>query len=160
MFNIVKYPDPFLRRTAKTVTDFNDDLKKVVLEMVEVMYQDDGIGLAAPQVGISQRFLVIGKSDNKGHEVYINPEITFFSKNKELGEEGCLSLPQIFGLVRRAKKIHVKYQDINGLTQKVKLSGLDAIVLQHELDHLDGILFIDRAEQITKGQDILDSLKK
>ncbi|MDQ5938819.1 MAG: peptide deformylase [Patescibacteria group bacterium] len=159
MLKIVKYPDPFLRRTAKKVTDFNDDLKKVVLEMVEAMYQDDGIGLAAPQVGISQRFLVIGKGDNKSHEVYINPEITFFSKNKELGEEGCLSLPQIFGLVRRAKKIHVKYQDINGLTQKVKLSGLDAIVLQHELDHLDGILFIDRAEEITKGQDILDSLK-
>lgn len=160
MLKIVKYPDPFLRRTAKTVTNFNDDLKKIVLEMVEAMYQDDGIGLAAPQVGISQRFLVIGKSDNKGHEVYINPVISFFSKNKELGEEGCLSLPQIFGLVRRAKKIHVKYQDINGLTQKVKLSGLDAIVLQHELDHLDGILFIDRAEQISKGQDILDSLKK
>lgn len=159
MLKIVKYPDPFLRRTAKKVTDFNDDLKKVVLEMVEAMYQDDGIGLAAPQVGISQRFLVIGKGDNQSYEVYINPEITFFSKNKELGEEGCLSVPQIFGLVRRAKKIHVKYQDINGLTQKVKLSGLDAIVLQHELDHLDGILFIDRAEEITKGQDILDSLK-
>lgn len=160
MFKIVKYPDPFLRRTAKKVTDFNDELKNTVLEMVRVMYQDDGIGLAAPQVGISQRFLVIGKSDNKNYEVYINPEITFFSKNKDLNEEGCLSLPQIFGLVRRAKKIHVKYQDINGLTKKVKLTGLDAIVLQHELDHLDGILFIDRAESITKGQDILDSLKK
>ncbi len=161
MFKIIKYPDPFLRRTAKTVTDFNDDLKKAVLEMAEVMYQDDGIGLAAPQVGISQRFLLVGKAgSNQDYEVYINPEITFFSKNKELGEEGCLSLPQIFGLVRRAKKIHVKYQDLNGQVHKVKLSGLDAIVLQHELDHLDGILFIDRAEQITKGQDILDSLKQ
>ena len=160
MFKIVKYPDPFLRRTAKKVTDFNDELKNTVLEMVKVMYQVDGIGLAAPQVGIGQRFLVVGKSDNKNYEVYINPEITFFSKNKDLNEEGCLSLPKIFGLVRRAKKIHVKYQDINGLTKKVKLTGLDAIVLQHELDHLDGILFIDRAENITKGQDILDSLKK
>lgn len=77
-----------------------------------------------------------------------------------MGEEGCLSLPKIFGLVRRAKKIHVKYQDADGLSHKEKLSGLEAIVLQHELDHLDGILFIDRAENITKGQDILDSLKK
>ena len=160
MFKIVKYPDPFLRRTAKKVTDFNDELKNTVLEMTKLMYEDDGIGLAAPQVGISQRFLVIGKNDNKNYEVYINPEITFFSKNKDLNEEGCLSLPQIFGLVRRAKKIHVKYQDLNGLSKKVKLTGLDAIVLQHELDHLDGILFIDRAEEITRGQDILESLKK
>ena len=90
-------------------SNFNDELKNTVQEMVKVMYQDDGIGLAAPQVGISQRFLVIGKDDNKNYEVYINPEITFFSKNKDLNEEGCLSLPQIFGLVRRAKKIHVKY---------------------------------------------------
>ncbi len=160
MLKIVKYPDPFLRRTAKVVTDFNDDLKKVILEMVEAMYQDDGIGLAAPQIGSQQRLIVVGNSQEKNYHVYINPEISFFSKNKELGEEGCLSLPQIFGLVRRAKKIHVKYQDINGSVNKVKLSGLDAIVLQHELDHLDGILFIDRAESITKGQDILDSLKK
>lgn len=159
MFKIIKYPDPFLRRTAKKVAVFDAELKKIVLDMVEAMYQDDGIGLAAPQVALSQRLLVIGKNDGKSYDVYINPEISFFSKDKSLGEEGCLSLPQIFGLVRRAKKIHVKYQDINGDVQKKKLSGLEAIVLQHELDHLDGILFIDRAEEITKGQDILDSLK-
>lgn len=159
MLKIIKYPDPFLRRTAKKVTVFDAELKKIVLEMVEAMYQDDGIGLAAPQVGLSHRLLVVGKNDGHSYDVYINPEISFFSKDKSLGEEGCLSLPQIFGLVRRAKKIHVKYQDLAGTVHKVKLSGLEAIVLQHELDHLDGILFIDRAEEITKGQDILTSLK-
>lgn len=159
MFQIVKYPDPFLRRTAKKVTVFDADLQKIVSRMAETMYQDDGIGLAAPQVGLSHRLLLIGKNDGKSYDIYVNPEISFFSKDKGLSEEGCLSLPQIFGLVRRAKKIHVKYQDLDGIVHKVKLSGLEAIVLQHELDHLDGILFTDRAEEITRGQDILNSLK-
>lgn len=91
MFKIIKYPDPFLRRTAKKVTDFNDDLKKVILEMVEVMYQDDGIGLAAPQVGINQRFLIIGQGAGKSYKTYINPEITFFLKIKNWAKKAvCL----------------------------------------------------------------------
>ncbi len=160
MIKIIKYPDTFLRRTAKKVTVFDNELQKLSEEMAEVMFQDDGIGLAAPQVNIGQRLLIIGQADAKNYKTYVNPEITFFSKNKEVSEEGCLSLPKIFGLVRRAKKVHVKYQDLTGLIHKDKLSGLEAVVLQHELDHLNGILFIDRAEEITKGQDILDSLKK
>jgi peptide deformylase len=160
MLKIVKYPDSFLRRTAKKVVVFDNELIKLSEEMAEIMYQDDGIGLAAPQIGSQQRLIVVGNNQEKKYHVYINPEISFFSKNKELNEEGCLSLPKIFGLVRRSKKIHIKYQDLDGHAHKDKLSGLDAIVFQHELDHLNGILFIDRAEEITKGQSIFDNLKK
>lgn len=159
MLKIIKYPDPNLRKHSKKVLVFDAMLKELVENMAVAMYQDDGIGLAAPQVGSQQRLVVIGDEQGKNYKAYINPEITFFSKDKALTEEGCLSLPEIFGLVRRPKKIHIKYQDLDGKTHKEKLSGLMAIVTQHEIDHLDGILFIDRAEKITKGQDILESLK-
>lgn len=160
MLKITTYPNPNLRKTSKKIEVFDDNLKKLASEMAEIMFQDDGIGLAAPQIDKSVRLIVVGSENGHDYKVYVNPEISFFSKNKELNEEGCLSLPKIFGLVRRPKKIHVKYQDLNGQIMKEKLAGLPAVVFQHELDHLDGILFIDRAEEITKGQDILDSLRQ
>lgn len=160
MLKIITYPNPNLRKTSKKIEVFDDNLKKLASEMAEIMFQDDGIGLAAPQIDKSVRLIVVGNENGHDYKVYVNPEISFSSKNKELNEEGCLSLPKIFGLVRRPKKIHVKYQDLNGQIMKEKLTGLPAVVFQHELDHLDGILFIDRAEEITKGQDILDSLRQ
>ncbi len=144
MLKIAKYPEQILRQTAKPISDFNNDLKLLADSMAKVMYKDDGIGLAAPQVSKSVRLIVVGTARGK-YRVYVNPEITFFSKDKGRSEEGCLSLPQIFGWVTRAKKIHVKYQDLDGNVYKEKLKGLESIVLQHELDHLNGILFIDRA---------------
>lgn len=159
MLKIITYPNPNLRKTSKKIEVFDADLKKLAAEMAEIMFQDDGIGLAAPQIDQSKRLIVVGKESGRDYTVYVNPEITFSSKNKEMNEEGCLSLPKIFGLVRRPKKIRVKYQDLDGRVIKDELTGLPAIVFQHELDHLDGILFIDRAEEITKGQDILDSLR-
>lgn len=159
MFTIAKYPDPILRYKAKTVSQFDDELKKFVEDMSVVMYQDDGIGLAAPQVSVSKRVVVIGQSDGKSYKAYINPEITFSSKDYGNTEEGCLSLPKIFGIVSRPKKIHLKYQDVEGNTHKEKFKGMEAVVLQHEIDHLNGILFIDRTSDITQGQEILDDLK-
>lgn len=161
MLKIAKYPDIILRRRALSVSkgEFNDDLKKLAKDMAQAMYDDDGIGLAAPQISKSIRLLVIG-TEGKGYKAYINPEITFFSKDKVTNEEGCLSLPQIFGNVTRPKKIHVKFQNLDGQTQKEKLKGMEAIVLQHEIDHLNGILFIDRTNDITQGHAILDSLKQ
>jgi len=159
MFKIAKYPDAILRKSAKEISNFNDDLKKIAADMAQAMYDDDGIGLAAPQVSLSVRMLVVG-TPGGGYKAYVNPEITFFSKEKTSTEEGCLSLPKIFGTVMRPKKIHVKYNDLDGNLIKDKLKGMEAVVLQHELDHLNGILFIDRADKITQGQDILDSLKK
>lgn len=161
MLKIAKYPEQILRKTAKTIaiSDFNDDLKTLAKEMAEVMYADDGIGLAGPQVSRSIRIIVIGLGRSK-YKTYINPEISYTSKDKISIEEGCLSLPKIFGYVNRAKKIHVKYQDLDGQVIKEKLKGMDSIVLQHEIDHLNGILFIDRAHIISQGQEILDDLKK
>jgi peptide deformylase len=159
MLNIVKYPNKILRQIAKPIAVFDDDLAKLAANMAEVMYADDGIGLAGPQIDLSKRILVIGHSDGKSYKVYINPEITFSSKDFISTEEGCLSLPKIFGLVSRAKKIRLKYQDLTGKVHKEKAKGFPAVVLQHEIDHLNGVLFIDRASEITQGQDILDQLK-
>ncbi len=160
MLKIAKYPDPILRKTAKPIRDFNAALEKLAENMARVMFADDGIGLAGPQVSQSQRIIVVGDGRGDHYEVYVNPEVTFFSKDKTSTEEGCLSLPKIFGNVTRPKKIHLKYQDLEGNVIKEKIKGLKSVVIQHEVDHLDGILFIDRVEKITKGQDILDSLKK
>jgi len=160
MLKIAKYPDPILRKSARRVSkgDFNDKLKALADQMAEAMYQDDGIGLAGPQVSQSLRIVVIGLGQGK-YQAYVNPEISYFSKDKVSSEEGCLSFPKIFGLVRRPKKIHIKYQDLTGKIIKEKVKGISAIVLQHEMDHLNGILFIDRATKITQGQEILDQLK-
>jgi peptide deformylase len=159
MLQIATYPQPVLRQTAKQITEFNQELRDLATAMGRAMYEDDGIGLAAPQVSVSQRLIVIGDADKKSFAVYVNPEITFFSREKSVNEEGCLSLPKIYGLVKRPKKIHLKYQDLDGKVNKVKIKDFTAIVLQHEIDHLNGILFIDRAEKITEGQDLLDKLK-
>lgn len=160
MLNIIKYPAAILRQNAKKVVDFDADLTKLANEMVEAMHQDNGIGLAGPQVSASKRIIIIGELDKKDFKVYVNPEITYFSQDQSVGEEGCLSLPKIFGLVKRAKKIHLKYQDLNGEVHKEKIKGFSAVVIQHEVDHLNGILFIDRAEKITEGQELLASLKQ
>jgi len=159
MLKIAKYPDPILRKTAKPISDFNDELKQLAKDMSEAMYGDDGIGLAAPQISKSIRLIVIGNRDG-GYKTYVNPEITFFSKDKATTDEGCLSLPKIFGMVTRPKKIHVKYQDLDGNVIKEKLKGMEAVVMQHEIDHINGILFIDRTDKITQGQELLDQLKK
>lgn len=160
MLKIIKYPDPILRHRTKTIGDFDADLKKLTDDMAKTMYAHDGIGLAAPQVNILKKIIVIGHKDGQSYTAYINPEITFVSRDKTTTDEGCLSLPGIYGLVTRPKKIRIKYQDLDGKTQKAKIKGMEAIVIQHEIDHLNGILFIDKTAKITKGQDILDKLKK
>lgn len=159
MLKIATYPQQILRQVAKEVKVFDQELKDLSLAMAKIMYEDDGIGLAAPQVSISKRLIVVGNRDGKSFKAYVNPEITFFSKDKCVNEEGCLSLPKIYGLVQRAKKIHIKYQDLDGNVQKEKIKDFNAIILQHEIDHLNGILFIDRVSKITHGQEILDTLK-
>ena len=159
MFKIAKYSNLILRKTAQPVSKFDVKLKQLADNMAEIMYQDDGIGLAGPQVSKSLRIIVIGL-DHEKYNAYINPEITYFSKDKISTEEGCLSLPKIFGNVSRAKKIHLKYHDLDGKKHKEKFKGLSSVVIQHEVDHLNGILFIDRAEKITQGQEILDKIKK
>ncbi len=150
---IVLYPDPFLRKVTPQVVDFDAHLAEVASQMLEFMYRSKGVGLAAPQVGLSSRLFVFnpsGDPDRKEEQlVLVNPRITR-RKGEEYGEEGCLSFPEIFGEVRRAKWIRVEAQDLDGRPIERDFQDFPARVVQHELDHLEGILFVDRMEPAEK----------
>jgi len=140
---VVKYPDPALRERAKNVSKADPSVKKLVEDMAATMRETSGLGLAANQVGVLQRVFVY--DDGTGLGVLINPK-TVSARGEQLGIEGCLSVPGLQGEVRRAEEVVVKGTDLNGKTVKIKAQGLLARVFQHEMDHLDGTLFIDRAE--------------
>ena len=158
---ILTYPDPRLRVVCTPVTNFGEPLKELAQDMLETMYQANGIGLAAPQVGITLRFLVVdcrpkkdeaSQSDTEERlEVeknifplfMANPKITA-KYGKIMFEEGCLSVPCFYEPVERAARIKLVYQDLEGNPQELKADGLLAVVIQHEVDHINGTLFIDR----------------
>lgn len=144
---IVKDPDPVLREVAKEVTKFNSNLKKLLKDMAETMYDAEGVGLAAPQIGISKRVIVVDVGDENGLVEMVNPVIVEQS-GEQLGPEGCLSIPNLNGDVRRAEHIVVNGQDSDGQPFTVKASGYFARAFQHEIDHLNGILFTDVAETV------------
>lgn len=161
VLEILKYPDPRLRKKGVAVTEVTPELKKLAEDMIETMYAARGIGLAAPQVGQSIRLLVIdtrprdedGEIDESAMTelerqipqplIVFNPEIVV-AREKTTYEEGCLSVPGYYETVERSLYVEVKYLDINGQEQLIKTDGLLAICLQHEMDHLEGKLFIDR----------------
>jgi peptide deformylase len=149
---IVKYPDPVLERPGEPVTEFNPELSKFVDDMFESMYAAKGIGLAAPQVGVSKRITVIDLSFKERPEekiVLINPEIVL-REGKQYEEEGCLSLPDIREKVSRAAKVRVRAQDMNGEWFEMDGEELLARAFQHEIDHLDGILFFKRVSALKR----------
>lgn len=147
---ILKYPNDFLRKKAKEVEDFkNPKLTRLVSGMLKAMEAEKGIGLAAPQVGLDLR-ICVAKVDNVSC-VLINPKIKSTSRKKEIFEEGCLSFPGKFFPVERPVKVKIKARDLSGKKIKVKAEGLLSRVLQHEIDHLDGILVIDRAVKSEKS---------
>ncbi len=158
---VVKYPDPVLAKRGDEVTVFDAELKKLVHEMFESMYIAQGIGLAAPQINISKRITVIDvsfKKNPKDKIVLINPEI-IDRNGKQLEEEGCLSLPDIREKVQRAEWVKVRAQDADGKTFEIEGTELFGRCMQHEIDHLDGILFIDRLSRL-KRELILRKIKK
>jgi len=167
ILKIYTAPDPVLKRVASPVDKVNEALRKQMDDMLETMYDDDGIGLAAPQVGISNRVLVIDLEQKdgvglgkKGNPLYfVNPEIIWFSEECSVYNEGCLSVPEMYAEVERPAQIRVKYLDYNGKEQELEADGLLATCLQHEVDHLDGILFIDHLSAL-KRNIILRKLKK
>jgi peptide deformylase len=149
---IVKYPEPVLQRPAAAVTEFNDELRALVGDMFDSMYAAQGIGLAAPQIGVPKRVTVIDLSFQKNPEeklVLINPEIVL-KQGKQYGEEGCLSLPDIHEKVSRAAVVKVRAQDISGEWRDYDGEELLARAFQHEIDHLDGILFIFRVSALKR----------
>ena len=144
--NIVKYGEPVLRQVAKPVTRINNETQLLVRRMIDTMRDANGLGLAAPQVGVSTRVIVYDPLDKKGVRVLINPVILSMSGEQWEPEEGCLSIPGLVGKVKRAQEIKIKGYDERNHPIVRRVSGLEARVIQHEVDHLDGILFIDRAE--------------
>ena len=144
------YGDPVLRQVAAPVREITTDIKRIIADMTETMWHQVGIGLAAPQVGLPYRILVM--DDGKGGaQALINPVIESRSGTVR-EEEGCLSLPGIFGEVERSKSIKVSSIDAEGKPISLEAAGLKARIVQHELDHLDGILFIDRLPPVTRDR--------
>jgi len=141
---LVTYPAPVLRRQASVVKNVDGELIKTADDMFEVMYENSGIGLAGPQVGLSNQIFVIHvRQDELPSYVLINPRVTRREGEVET-EEGCLSLPDIFGDVKRSEYVQVRYVDRNGEEKTLEAEGLLARAIQHEIDHLNGVLFIDR----------------
>jgi peptide deformylase len=162
---IVTLPEPVLRRKARTITTFDKNLQTLIDDMIETMRQAPGVGLAAPQVNISERLIVVEYAEEQEEEaegqpekpkklfVLINPEIVKSSAETLMGVEGCLSIPNLVGEVERHAVIQVKGLNRHGKPAKVKAEGWLARIFQHEIDHLNGILFPDRATRVWQPQD-------
>lgn len=141
--------DRVLRHPAKRISRVDNDVRNLAREMLQTMYSADGIGLAAPQVAVNKQMLVIDCEPDEAAKpplVLINPTIKRHSRELSVAQEGCLSIPNVFLDVRRPEAIEVAYKDEHGRPQKLRTSGLLARVIQHEMDHLNGVLFVDRVE--------------
>lgn len=156
ILEILKYPDPFLKTRAEKVEKIDDGIRALVSDMVETMYHAKGIGLAATQVGAGKRVAVLDvPTDEERRErgkhllTLINPEI-MLSEGSVVYEEGCLSIPGFTADVTRASKLVVRTLDIEGMEREITAEGLFAIAIQHEIDHLDGLLFIDRLSRLKR----------
>lgn len=179
--NILEVPDPRLKQVSVPVTAFDDDLRTLVADMFETMYDAPGIGLAAIQVGVPLRVLVIDLQpedpdaepvacDHDGHHhhhqptrkdprVFINPEILDPSAEHSVYQEGCLSVPEIYADVERPARIRARWQDLDGTVHEAMMDGLMATCLQHEMDHLEGVLFIDHLSRLKRAM-VLKKLEK
>lgn len=144
---IRKFGEPVLRSQAREVDEFGDDLQREVQRMIEIMRDSLGIGLAAPQVGLSRRLLVYQVGDDQRPIALINPEVEWISEDQEVMQEGCLSLPGVHIDVERPVYVRVAARGASGEKQLVEASGLEARVVLHEIDHLDGVLILDRASK-------------
>ena len=151
--DIIKYPDPVLKRGGREVESFDAELAETAKQMMTAMYRFGGVGLAAPQVGLEVNLLVLNpKGDDTvpdGEMVMVNPKLVY-KKGMEWGEEGCLSFPGIYGEVERYQKIEVEYQDLEGNKHSVRANDFLARVIQHEMDHLDGVLFVERLSPVDR----------
>jgi peptide deformylase len=152
---VLKFPDPRLKLVSEPIVEITDELKQLAEDMCEVMYDEPGIGLAAPQVGAAVRLIVVDTewSEEGGERnpiVMVNPEIVE-SSGQIVWEEGCLSVPDLTADVTRASRVKIKGTDLDGQTLEIEAEELQAVCFQHELDHLDGILFIDHISRLKRG---------
>jgi peptide deformylase len=152
LLNILYFPDPRLRTVAKPVVDFDENLRQLVGDMFETMYEAPGIGLAATQVDHHIRLLVMDVSDGRNNpRCLINPRIIAADGDEEM-DEGCLSVPGYYEKVRRAEHIRVRAQDDNGASYEFKAEGLEGVCIQHEMDHLEGKLFVDYLSALKRNR--------
>jgi peptide deformylase len=151
VLKVRRYGDPVLRRRATPIDAVTPEIHRLVADMVDTMYDEVGIGLAAPQVGVSLRLMVVGAEDGRGTQVLVNPVITT-QGGTVTAEEGCLSLPGIFAQVARSEWVTLQAQDLEGTPVALTARGLRSRVFQHEIDHLDGVLFIDRLEPVLRDR--------
>ncbi len=150
---ILCYPDPRLHKVAQPVAAVDDRLRTLIDDMLETMYEANGIGLAATQIDVHQRLVVIDTSEERNQPmVLINPEITWMSDERVKGDEGCLSVPGIYDGVERATAVKVTALDRNGQTQNIEAEGLLAICIQHELDHLKRKVFVEYLSPLKQGR--------
>jgi len=150
VLNIRRYGDPILRQKAQAVEAVTPEIRKALADMLETMYHQVGIGLAAPQVGIGLRIILVDDG-SRGPRALLNPTIVE-RRGAVRGEEGCLSIPGFFGEVERSEWVRVEALDAEGLALAFEAKGLQARVIQHEMDHLDGVLFIDRLPPVTRDR--------
>jgi peptide deformylase len=151
VLNVRRYGDPVLRRRAEVVQAVNPDVRALAADMIETMHDEAGLGLAAPQIGISLRLMVVGDERGRDPRALVNPVIV--EQGGEItAEEGCLSLPGIFADVTRAAWVRLEAHDLDGAPVSIRAHGLQARVFQHEIDHLDGVLFIDRLDPVIRDR--------
>jgi peptide deformylase len=152
---IVKLPNPILRQVSEPVADVTDDVRAIVDDMLDTMYDAPGIGLAAVQIGIPRRLVVIDlakEGEPKQPLILVNPEITWASEEQSEYEEGCLSIPDFFELVSRPKEVDLHFLDRQGEPREMRCSGVLATCVQHEIDHLNGVLFIDYLSKLKRDR--------
>ena len=149
---ILRFPDVRLKKVAAPVVSFDDSIRKLAVDMAETMYEAPGIGLAATQVDVHKRLIVIDISEDKNDlRVFINPRLED-CQGAQIGEEGCLSVPGIYDKVERAERVTVRYLDLEGKEQTLNAEGLLAVCIQHEIDHLDGKVFVDHLSQLKQAR--------
>ena len=153
---LVILPDPRLRLKSEPVDKITPELRRLAADMLDTMYDAPGVGLAAIQIGVPKRLVVMDTSKKAEEErrpvVLVNPEIVWASEEKSTYEEGCLSIPEYYEEVERPTQVKVRYMDIDGKMQEIGANGLLATVLQHEIDHLDGVLFIDHISKLKRDR--------
>lgn len=160
--SIIVAPDPRLKKTSRPVEAVDDTIRRLLDDMLETMYDANGVGLAAPQVGVLQRVIVLDVTrldDTAVPLTLVNPEVIWQSDERSLKEEGCLSLPEYYGEVKRADRIKVRYLDRQNKQREMHADEMLATCIQHEIDHLDGILFVDHLSKLKRGM-ILRKLTK
>jgi peptide deformylase len=152
---LVILPDARLRLASAPVGPVTDEIRTLAADMLETMYDAPGVGLAAIQIGVPKRIVTIDTSkdvNDRQPQVFLNPEIVWASEEKRIYDEGCLSIPEFYGEVERPDRVRVRFRDLDGREQEIEADGLLATCIQHEIDHLDGVLFIDHLSKLKRDR--------